>query len=572
METIEVKTNTNPMKKVMFGIVVLFILCTIGLLIYLYPFASSEKEPYVNKKYSILLNGKIQDQALIEGKNIYIPIKVVHSGIDDSVFTEKQSVIITTNQKVIQIPINKKTYFINQKPVHAQQPIIKNMNNQLFIDMKTLTSIYPIQTKVTKHSKIVWIEKNNSTYYKGKIIDKKVKEAYLKLRTTPDLQSPYVAVVNKGENVRIEKQKKDFYLIRTEEGIGGYIKKKYVVKNEQVRLTTKTRPEKKSNLQMNVPIHLTWEAVYTKNPDPAKLPKMPGVNVVSPTWFKLKNNHGDVTNLASKDYVKWAKKNRYHVWALFSNSFDPELTKVALNNYETRTKIINQLRSYMKTYQLDGLNIDIENVEPKDGPLITQFVREAAVYLHNDHKYVSMDITFIADGNWSEFYEREKLSSVVDYMIVMAYDEHWGGAQTAGSVASLPWVESNLKQLLNEVPNEKLILGVPFFTRLWKEEMKEGKLSVSSKALSMDQANAWMKERKLTAIEDADSGQNYVEYTDAKTNAIYKMWLEDNLSLNKRAKLAANYQLAGIASWSRYFADKSAWLALQSSLSALSNK
>ncbi|PTY81794.1 glycosyl hydrolase family 18 protein, partial [Heyndrickxia sporothermodurans] len=226
----------------------------------------------------------------------------------------------------------------------------------------------------------------------------------------------------------------------------------------------------------------------------------------------------------------------------------------------------------MKTYQLDGLNIDIENVEPKDGPLITQFVREAAVYLHNDHKYVSMDITFIADGNWSEFYEREKLSSVVDYMIVMAYDEHWGGAQTAGSVASLPWVESNLKQLLNEVPNEKLILGVPFFTRLWKEEMKEGKLSVSSKALSMDQANAWMKERKLTAIEDADSGQNYVEYTDAKTNAIYKMWLEDNLSLNKRAKLAANYQLAGIASWSRYFADKSAWLALQSSLSALSNK
>ncbi|MBL5768817.1 hypothetical protein B5V88_07355 [Heyndrickxia sporothermodurans] len=409
-------------------------------------------------------------------------------------------------------------------------------------------------------------------YYKGKIIDKKVKEAYLKLRTTPDLQSPYVAVVNKGENVRIEKQKKDFYLIRTEEGIGGYIKKKYVVKNEQVRLTTKTRPEKKSNLQMNVPIHLTWEAVYTKNPDPAKLPKMPGVNVVSPTWFKLKNNHGDVTNLASKDYVKWAKKNRYHVWALFSNSFDPELTKVALSNYETRTKIINQLRSYMKTYQLDGLNIDIENVEPKDGPLITQFVREAAVYLHNDHKYVSMDITFIADGNWSEFYEREKLSSVVDYMIVMAYDEHWGGAQTAGSVASLPWVESNLKQLLNEVPNEKLILGVPFFTRLWKEEMKEGKLSVSSKALSMDQANAWMKERKLTAIEDADSGQNYVEYTDAKTNAIYKMWLEDNLSLNKRAKLAANYQLAGIASWSRYFADKSAWLALQSSLSALSNK
>lgn len=572
MATIEVKTNNNRKKKMILGIVVLFILCTIGLLIYLYPFASSEKESFVDKEYSILLNGKIQDQAMVEGKNIYVPIKVVKNGIDDSIFAEKQSVIITTNRKVIQIPINKGTYFINQKPFQAPQPIIKNMNNRLFIDLKTLTTIYPIQAKVTKHKKIVWIEKNNSTYYNGKVIDKKIKKPYLKLRTAPDLQSPYVSVVKKGENIRIEKQKEDFYFIRTKEGIGGYIKKNYIDKNKQVRIATKTRPEKKLNLQMNVPIHLTWEAVYTKNPDPANLPTMPGVNVVSPTWFELKNNHGDVTNLASVDYVKWAKKNGYHVWALFSNSFDPELTKVALSNYETRTKIINQLRSYMKTYQLDGLNIDIENVNPKDGPLITQFVREAAVYLHNDHKYVSMDITFVADGNWSEFYEREKLSSVVDYMIVMAYDEHWGGAPTAGSVASLPWVESNLKQLLNEVPNEKLILGVPFFTRLWKEEMKDGKPSVSSKALSMDQANAWMKERKLTATEDADSGQNYVEYTDAKTNAVYKMWLEDKLSLNKRANLAANYKLAGIASWSRYFADKSAWLALQSSLSAFKNK
>jgi spore germination protein YaaH len=129
-------------------------------------------------------------------------------------------------------------------------------------------------------------------------------------------------------------------------------------------------------------------------------------------------------------------------------------------------------------------------------------------------------------------------------------------------------VKNNLEQLLKEVPNEKLILGLPFFTRLWSEEMKDGQVSVSSKALSMDQANAWMKERNLKAQEDPETGQNYIEYKDAKTNIVYKMWLEDSLSLKKRAQLAAQYDLAGVASWARYFADDSAWLALQSSLSA----
>ena len=186
-------------------------------------------------------------------------------------------------------------------------------------------------------------------------------------------------------------------------------------------------------------------------------------------------------------------------------------------------------------------------------------MREATPYLHEAGLTVSMDITFIAGGNYSAFFEREHLADIVDYLIVMAYDEHWATSPTAGSVASLPWVESNLENLLEIIPNEKLVLGVPLYSRLW-EEKENGELS--SKSLSMDQVEKWLKEKKVTPTFDEASGQNYGEYYDSKTKSTYKIWLEDELSLSKRAELVDKYRLAGLASWSRTFASESAWTAL----------
>ena len=261
--------------------------------------------------------------------------------------------------------------------------------------------------------------------------------------------------------------------------------------------------------QIEGPIQLTWEAVYTKNPDTELISEMPGVNVVSPTWFELSGSDGSIKNLGSLDYVNWAKKRGYQIWGLFSNAFDPDLTHEALKKYETRQSIIRQLLQYCQIYRLDGINIDIENVREEDGPLVTQFIREATPYFHQAGLIVSMDITFMTTGNWSAFYEREKLAESVDYLIVMAYDEHWGSSEIAGSVASFPWVETNLQKLLEVVPNDKLILGVPLYTRLW-EETSTGELS--SKAMSMAEVKEWLAANAVTPQYDEVSGQNYAEY------------------------------------------------------------
>lgn len=566
------RRHTPSQKKVKPIVILLifFFLSTSALVFYFYPFASSKKNPYFKYDQQILYKGSLYGKAHLEKNAIYLPLSFIRDKISDQVYidTEEQAVIFTTKSSVFYIPIESKEYEINNEKKADEQIIVKADNDEWMMNILFLKHYVPLDVRVVENSGAVWIEKSGETYVNGTIAGKNADQAFLRLREKPSLQSPYVAEVQHDEQVRIEGEKEDYYSIRTAEGYQGYMKKKFVTKQEENVITINMEEEPIKLPDLKEPINLTWEAVYTKNPSTDQLPAMPGVNVVSPTWFHLGNEKGDLKNLASSEYVEWAKNSGRQIWGLFSNSFDPELTKKAFQSYQSRKHIIDQLVHFAKHYQLEGINIDIENVDPDDAPLVTQFVREAAARLHQAGKIVSMDITFISTGNWSAFLEREKLAQTVDYLVVMAYDEHWGSSQTAGSVASLPWVEANLNTLLEEVPAETLILGLPLYTRLWIEETHEGEQKMSSKALSMQQAQEWMQERNLEASYDDASGQRYVEWQDDQTNTIYRIWLEDDVSLQKRVDLAKKYNLAGIGTWSRFFADDTAWHTLQQALTA----
>ncbi|MDP4084598.1 MAG: glycosyl hydrolase family 18 protein [Bacillota bacterium] len=546
-----------------FGLTIILLLSSI---LVFYPFASSEKKAFFHGVNPILFNGSQVGNAHLEGKKIYVPLAFVQKKIDNSILLDKKSksIIITTRNKVIQIPLDSLTYFENTHPLKLQVPSFTIIQGREYISLDSILSYYSIRYKILNGTKAIWIQHDGEIFRSSSISTKEMNRARLRLRTSPSLQSPYTAETFKKEVVMVEGEKDGFYLVRKENGISGYLKKDIVKlgKKETVKITQIKQPFTLSKI--NRPIQLTWEAVYSKNPDYTKIPTLTGVNVVSPTWFSLNDQNGNIKNLASLDYSKWAKSKGYQVWGLFSNHFDPVLTHEALKDYETRQKLISQLLQYSKAYQLQGINFDIENVHQEDGPLVTQFLREAAPFLHDAGLVISIDITFsAADSDWSSFYERKRLSQIVDYVIVMAYDEHWGSSSGSGSVASLPWVESNLQKLLAKVPNQKLVLGVPLYSRLWKEQVNsDGTKELSSKALTMDQVKQWLKEYAVTPVYDPKTGQNYAEYFNAKENATYKIWIEDDLSLKKRSDLYGKYHLAGIASWARYFADQTAWTAL----------
>ncbi|GAA0314997.1 hypothetical protein GCM10008967_01880 [Bacillus carboniphilus] len=548
------------------GIILTLLLISICITIYIgYPFASEEEAMYFEGEHPILLNENQYGNALVQDDTYYVPFSFVQEHIDSSLYYEEatNSIILTTADKVVEMPSNSLTYFINQEPVELRMPVFHMENNEPFISLDIIEHYYPFKITVTKQSGIIWFEEEGTSFQNADIITDIPRDAYKKLRAEAKYQSPFYTSVKEGDSVRVEDENEDFYYVRTDQGVAGYIEKKFVSLTETTTVSIDKEIPVREPLQIDEPIHLTWEAVYSKNPDTNLLPDMPGVNVVSPTWFHLENGNGDISNLGSIEYTEWAHSRGYHVWGLFSNSFDPDLTHEVFQTFEKREYMIRQLLHYAQLYNLDGINLDIENVYPEDGPLITQFVREAAPYFREAGLVLSMDITFIAGGNWSAFYEREKLAEVVDYLAVMAYDEHWGTSPVAGSVASLPWVEANLQRLLQEVPADRLLLGVPLYTRLWTEEQTAEGVQVSSQALSMPQAKQWIDSKGLTPVYDPESGQNYVEWTDEATGHTYKMWLEDEVSLEKRAELAEKYGLAGIGTWSRYFADSTAWTALK---------
>ncbi|MED1201708.1 glycosyl hydrolase family 18 protein [Heyndrickxia acidicola] len=544
--------------------IIFFISILCASLLFLYPFASNKKVPYFTKSHEILVNSKLTGQkALLIKDQVYLPVMVVQNTLGGWLYPDSGQLIMTTNQDILRFLYDKNAYYINDQKINPSSPLIIKNQQGIFLSIDVIKKYYPFRYQILKSNGAVWIEQNGNTYFKGKITTRTAKRDYLQLRTDPSLQAPYTTNVIPGESIRIEKQVRGYDYIRRSNGIGGYIKADIVDKLQKTAVRVSFPEDKFSLPSITLPIQLSWEAVYSKTPDTKELPRMPGVTIVSPTWFQLKNENGELTDKGDSAYCIWARKQGYTIWPLFSNAFNPQLTKNAFNTFVKRQKIITSLLAMLEKYQSEGLNLDIENVNREDGPLVTEFVREAAARLHRANKIVSMNITFKSKGNWSEFYERHALSESADYLIVMAYDEH---TKTIGSVASIPWVRDNVKALLKEVPGDRLILGIPLYTRLWKENTRSGE--ISSAALTMNQANQWVKNHKLKPDLDNDTGQYYIQYIDKAHNEKYSMWLEDDYSLRERVQIAELSHLAGIAVWSRYFANEQAWASLKTSLAA----
>jgi spore germination protein YaaH len=564
------KQKGTKSSTIIVGLLASLVLISTSLFFLIYPFPSEEKAIYSIKEHPIIYKGEmIEEEALIKDGIVYFPLAFFKEHIDDSFVMDKEtnSIILTTNDKVIQMPSNSLSYLVNEQPFKIEVPLFLENDENPYITIEPIKNLYPVQVEYHEDSGVVIVRKQGDSILYG-TVNEEIKVDLLRLRVETELTSSYVAEVAAKEQVEISKEENSYYYVRKENGVAGYIPKDSITLANTELVTVEYESVKTTQPSIQWPINVTWEAVYSVNPDVKKLPQMPGVNVVSPTWFHLKNNEGDISNLGSIDYVNWAKSRNYQVWGLFSNDFDPDKTHEAFKNYETRMKMIRQLLQYAEMYKLDGINIDIENVRSADGPLITQFVREATPYFHQAGLIVSMDVTFISGSEmWSKFYEREKLAEIVDYMMIMAYDEHWGTSPLSGSVASLPWVESNLQELLKVVPHDRLILGVPLYARIWKEQDTEGgNIEVSSKAYSMDAIREWINERNLTPTYDEASGQNYVEYRNQEEKATYKIWMEDEFSLHKRGQLVHKYKLAGVATWSRFFANDSGWTSLDESL------
>jgi spore germination protein YaaH len=519
-------------------------------------------------QYPLIYNGSLMsEQVIVETGEFYLPFEVLKNEIDPYLYydQEEQTVILTTSNQVITLNNSYLTNELNEESVQLQFPV-KEVEGTLYVPYSPFEEIYPFELTLFPTGDVVELKAFEKPVLRAEIVlpipeeQEEPTKAYVRIEHTD--QAPYVQSLGDGAEITVYQEESNWYYIQTNEGFIGYVpKEKVQLKGIQTQSWVKPMETFTPWNPIGGKINLTWEAVYIRTPNPESITPPPGVNVVSPTWFHLQDEEGALKNIANKSYVDWAHENGYKVWAIVTNDFNPDMTHEVLSSYSKRKNVIMQLLYFAELYDLDGFNIDFENVYLKDKANLVQFVRELTPYLHEQGLVVSIDVTIKSLSEmWSLFLDRKALGEVVDYMMVMTYDEHWATSPKAGSVASLPWVERGLQGVLEEVPNEKVLVGVPFYTRIWKEEVDEnGEIQVSSKAYSMSGIEEWLAEHNVSLTYDEQSGQRYGEYYDAEEEITYKVWVEDELSMAKRIELVHKYDLAGVASWRRGFEKPVIW-------------
>ncbi len=318
----------------------------------------------------------------------------------------------------------------------------------------------------------------------------------------------------------------------------------------------------KSKTKLQKPVVLAWEYVTSYSPELASEPVINGLDVISPTWFNLVGADGLLSSRTSPAYTAEAHKRGMKIWALVSNSFNGQLTKAFLHSAQARKQFTAQLLAFSKLYGLDGFNFDFERIDVADRDTFTQLLREAAPYLKEAGLAVSVDVHIPANTNMSKSHDRKALSSIVDYVMVMAYDQHWASCPAAGSVADLPWTKSAVSMTLQEgVPAEKLLLGVPFYMRRWRcTPLPDGKEKVKGSTLTMEDSDELIRKHNLVPVWLEDKKQDYYEFSE--NGQKIRVWVENAKSLAERAALIKEFNLAGAACWRKGHEQPYAWKAL----------
>ena len=497
------------------------------------------------------------DVLINENDDIYLSKEDIANFYDEYIYYDKKynQIITTSNDKIMTIKLNSNKKEVNGIESNLNNKIIEK-DNKYFLPISELEEIYNIKANFIKESNTIVIDSLD----KKQVIAESNKNNNVK--NNDSFFSKTVAKVKQGENLTIiplnEEQRKnineDWIKVRTEKGKIGYVQKN-TIKEEKI-----VREEKAIKRPIEGKVSLVWEyfSEYSTAPN-RRGTQIDGINVVSPTFFYLeklgKGNLLENVDNSGENYISWAHSNGYKVWPIVSNNSMQETTSEIINDYELRKKLINQIIDYIEKYNLDGINIDFENIKEEDKDMFSRFIIELTPRIKELDKVVTVDVT-APDGSpeWSLCFDRNTLGDVSDYIIFMAYDQNGGASPKEGTTAGFNWVSLNVNKFLGQegVSNEKLILAVPFYTRLWKE--KNGK--ITSSVVLMKDIDSILPEN-VNKEWDESLKQYYVEFEE--NGATYKMWIEDEKSLKEKLSLIKENHLQGAAFWAKDFEDESIW-------------
>lgn len=487
---------------------------------------------------------------IVDGR-AYLPYSVITNEMGGRFYWDKESekMLYTTATDTLEIKPEDTAYTIAGQTKQQDYILVKEIGEEFYIALDFVEQYMPIQGEVyDKPDRIV-------VSYKWGDINTVSVSKDTEVRYQGGIKSPILSDVKKGDTLILLEEMENWSRVMTADGIDGYVEKKNLEKPQTTELSyTGEYKEDYSSLTREHKINLAWHQVTSEAANAAlgeTIQNMAGVNVISPTWFSVTANEGTISSLASADYVNEAHSRGMEVWGLIDN-FNPDVSTLeTLSSRSSREHIIQKLLEEAQRVGLDGINVDFEALTEEEAPHFIQFVRELSVVCRANNLVLSVDNPV---PQFTGFYNRKEQGIVADYVIIMGYDEHTTGSEEAGSVASLPFVKEGIEKTLQEVPKEKVINGIPFYTRLWTESNNG---TLSSEVMTMDAASQYIQENGIEVYWEKETAQNYGELlTD---NGTQKIWLEDEQSIEEKMKLISQYELAGVASWKLGFERADVW-------------
>jgi len=523
----------------------------------------------------VLGDGLIEESARLMDGAYYFDLATVHKYLNDRFYVDEneQLLLYTLPRDTVRTVIGSSAYTTKDNgaemgvPIARYAPAADGSGETLYIaaDYVKLFTDFSYRTFTGPNRMQVYTKE-----YTGK-----GEEAYIAkdtaVRYQGGVKSPILTEVVQGDSVTVLEEMENWSKVKTGDAFIGYVENKRLEKGGGSSLEIEVQPQEGdasanaggqsflnpefTSISKPYKINLAWHAVAgTAGNDTlvSVLEKTEGVNVISPTWFALTNNAGDFSSFASKAYVEKAHSMGLEVWGLIDNFSNPDVDTYEVLSYTSkRAYLIDKLVQTALEYDLDGINIDFEGLSQDTGEHFIQFIRELSVLCRENGIVLSVN-NYVPMG-YTDHYNRGEQGVFADYVIIMGYDEHYNGSPEAGSVASIGFVEDGIRKTVEQVPAEKVINAVPFYTRIWKSEGA----NLTSEAVGMEMAEQFVSNHNIEVRWDETTCQNYGEIQEG--GVFYQVWLEDEHSIEAKLNIMEKYHIAGVASWKLGFEKPSIW-------------
>lgn len=497
---------------------------------------------------ALILDNQVQEEkGIYEGGQVYLPVDWVNEHLNQRFYWDE-------GEKLLVYALPDSIVYADESAQGEKGPLFKVTQDGMYLSLGVVVNYTDIRTQAfaTSQIKRVFIDTSWQPY------DTAVLKKTGQVRVRGGVKSQIITEAAAGETVDVLETMEKWSRVRTSDGYIGYVENRKLEAGEQVAPVSTFEAPVYTSISMDGKVRLGFHQVTRpegNNTLESYVSNAGGMNVIVPTWFNVVSSDGTYTSLASRDYVDKAHDMGLKVWAMVENVSTEESvknlnTKTLMSSTSTRKKLIEKLMNEADTYGFDGFNLDFESLKAEAGPHYVQFIREMSVACRNKGLVLSVDN--YVPSSYTAFYNRREQGIVADYVIVMGYDEHYAGGE-AGSVSSIPYVREGIENTLKEVPKEKVINAVPFYTRVWT--VNEGK--TSSKAYGISDARQWVEENQVELSWDKLLGQYYGE-TVSGSGQQY-IWMEEEDSMKLKIDLIKEFDLAGVACWKLGFEPADIW-------------